>query len=285
MYPSEGRHPDSGRVAAIAARLPGALIALDFDGTLAPIVGDPSAARPAPGVIDTLTRLARAGARIAIVTGRDAATVLELGGLAAIPEVVVSGLHGAETWQHGRLRTRDEPPGLAALRTSLPPLLRRAGDGVWLEDKRLSLVVHTRQAADPHAALAALGEALPPLVAEQGLELHPGKLVLEIRIPDLSKATALEELLTIDTPAALFAGDDLGDLPAVAAVAAWAAATGRPGLTIAVGETPELREAADGAVDSPAELAELLADLLAPAETRPDAGVTAERPADDLMCP
>jgi trehalose 6-phosphate phosphatase len=256
-------HLDSDRLAAIAARLPGALIALDFDGTLAPIVGDPGAARPVPGVIDTLTGLARAGARVAIVTGRDAATVLELGGLRAIPDVVVSGLHGAETWQHDRLQTRDEPPGLAVLRQSLPPLLRRTAEGVWLEDKRLSLVVHARQAAEPERVLAELGERLPPLVAEQGLELHPGKLVLEIRIPNLSKATAIEELLTADTAAALFGGDDLGDLPAVAAVAAWAAATGRPGLTIAVGEVPELRRAADGTVDSPAALAELLAGLLA----------------------
>ena len=255
-------HPDPDRLAAIAARLPGALIALDFDGTLAPIVADPGAARPVPGVVDTLARLARAGAQVAIVTGRDAATVIELGGLRAVPDLVVSGLHGAETWRQGQLRTGDEPPGLQALRQSLPPLLRRTGDGVWLEDKRLSLVVHARQAADPDRALAELAARLPPLVAEQGLELHPGKLVLEIRIPGLSKASALEELLTEDTSAALFGGDDLGDLPAVAAVAAWAVSTGRPGLTIAVGEVPELRQAADGTVESPAELAELLASLL-----------------------
>ena len=54
--PSPGMHPDPDRLAAIAARLPGALIALDFDGTLAPIVSDPDAARPVPGVIDTLDR-------------------------------------------------------------------------------------------------------------------------------------------------------------------------------------------------------------------------------------
>lgn len=263
MHPLPGRRPDPDRLAAIATRLPGALIALDFDGTLAPIVSDPSTSRPAPGVIDTLAKLAGAGAQIAIVTGRDAATALELGGLHAIADVIVSGLHGAETWQHGELRTREEPAGLAALRTSLPPLLRQIGDGVWLEDKRLSLVVHARQAADPQRVLTELGDRLPPLVAEQGLELHPGKLVLEIRIPDLSKATALWRLLTPSTTAALFGGDDFGDLPAMAAVSAWAAATGRPSLTIAVGELAELRQAADCAVGSPAELAGVLAGLLA----------------------
>ncbi len=256
-------HPVPDRLAAIAARLPGALIALDFDGTLAPLVGDPTTSRPVPGVIDTLVALARTGAQVAIVTGRDAHTALELGGLHSIERLVISGLHGAETWQDGNLHTQDEPPGLAVLRTSLPPLLRGTDDQVWLEDKRLSLVVHTRQAADPEAALAELADRLPDLVAEQGLELHPGKQVLEIRIPGPSKATALAELLTAGTSAALFAGDDLGDLPAFGAVTAWAAATGRPGLTVAVGELAELRRTADTAVADPAELAELLSRLLA----------------------
>lgn len=263
MHPEPEPHRHSDRLAEIAARLPGALVALDFDGTLAPIVADPSAARPVPGVLDTLAGLAAAGAQVAIVTGRDAATVLVLGSLQAIPGVIVSGLHGAETWQQGELHTRDEPAGLAALRTSLPPLLRATDEAVWLEDKRLSLVVHTRRAADPQRALAELGGWLPPLVAEQGLELHPGKLVAEIRIPGLSKASALEQLLTPATSAALFAGDDHGDLPALAAVSAWAAATGRPALTVAVGELAELRRTADAAVDSPEELAALLAGLLA----------------------
>jgi hypothetical protein len=48
-------------------------------------------------------------------------------------------------------------------------------------------------------------------------------------------------------------------------VAAWAAATGRPSLTVAVGELAELRRTADAAVASPAELAELLSRLLAAA--------------------
>jgi trehalose 6-phosphate phosphatase len=216
-----------------------------------------------PGVLDTLARLARAGAQVAIVTGRDAATALELGGLQAIDGVVVSGLHGAESWQHGQLQTRDEPAGLAVLRSSLPPLLSEVDDNVWLEDKRLSLVVHARRSSEPKRVLAELGTLLPPLVAEQGLELHPGKLVLEIRIPQLSKATALEQLLTPHTTAALFAGDDLGDLPALTAISHWAAATGRPALTVAVGELAQLRQAADASVGSPAELAELLAALLA----------------------
>lgn len=255
-------HTGSGRVAllgALASRLDGALIAVDFDGTLAPIVRDPSQSRPVAGVIDTLAALAQSGAQIAVVTGRDAGTVLELGGLAAIPGLVISGVHGAETWRDGELRSGDEAPGIDVLRAELPPLLP---ERVWLEDKRLSLVVHTRQAADPDAALDQLSTFVPDLVAAQGLETHPGKQVLEIRTPGLSKATALRELLTDDTTAAFYAGDDLGDLPAIEAVRSWAAQTGKPGVTVAVGEIAELHAQVAVAVDSPTELARLLADLL-----------------------
>lgn len=244
---------------ALRQSLDGALIASDFDGTLSPLVRDPSQARPVPGVIDSLIALTDRGARIAIVTGRAAETVLELGGLAAIPGVVVSGLHGIETWHDGQLETQDEPPALAELRSEIPPLLP---PGVWLEDKRLSLVVHTRQADDPDRVLAELTEVIPPLVQAHGLEAHPGKQVIEIRIPGISKATALTALLTGHTTAALFAGDDLGDLPAVAAVSDWAARTGRPGVTIAVGESAELRAVTGLQLDDPAEMAALLAGLL-----------------------
>ncbi|MEO6700349.1 MAG: trehalose-phosphatase [Jatrophihabitantaceae bacterium] len=246
-------------IEAITANLAGALIALDFDGTLAPIVRDPQAARPVDGVIATLAELAAAGAQVAIVTGRDAHTVLRLGQLQRIGNLVVSGLHGAETWRDGELATLDEPAGLEALRAALPPLLPA---GVWLEDKRLSLVVHTRQAEDPDAALAALTGPVTELVAAHGLDTHPGKQVLEIRLPELSKATALTTLLGPDTTAALFAGDDLGDLPAVEAIRAWSAGTGRPGCTVAVGEVAQLRAVTDLQLAEPAELAALLRGLL-----------------------
>jgi len=246
-------------LAPIAANLAGSLIALDFDGTLAPLTSDPMASRPVPGVVATLHRLAEAGAQIAIVTGREAETVLELGGLHDIDGLIASGLHGAETWRAGRLSTLDEPAGMPALRAALPDLLP---DRVWVEDKRLSLVVHTRQTSDPERTLAELVEPIGRLAAEHGLDSHLGKLVLELRIPELSKATALDRLLTEQTTAALFAGDDLGDLPALAALRAWSQRTGRPGCTIAVGELPDLRAVADLALDTPAELAETLASLL-----------------------
>ena len=47
-----------------------ALIATDFDGTLAPIVADPRAARSHPGAVPALRRLAKAVGTLAVITGR-----------------------------------------------------------------------------------------------------------------------------------------------------------------------------------------------------------------------
>jgi trehalose 6-phosphate phosphatase len=253
---------DGDRIAAVSKRLTGALIAVDFDGTLAPIVKDPQASRPVPGVIHTLAGLGRAGAQVAIVTGRDARTVLELGHLSTIPGLIISGLHGAERWEGGELSTREEPAGIAVLRRSLPAVLAEVDPGVWLEDKRLSLVVHTRRASDPDRAWAALQPVITSQASAHGLEVHPGKQVLEIRIPHLSKADAVASLLSDDTTAAVFAGDDVGDVPAILTINEWALNTGRPSLTIAVGEVAELRAVCDGTVDSPVDLADLLRELL-----------------------
>ena len=85
-------------VTAVRADLPHALVALDFDGTLAPLVPDPAASRPLPGTVTALRTLARRGTLVAVITGRDARTAIELGGFDAVPGLVVEGLYGAETW-------------------------------------------------------------------------------------------------------------------------------------------------------------------------------------------
>lgn len=249
-------------LAAFAARVSGCLVALDFDGTLAPIVDDPSQSRAVAGAFGALSRLAGAGAQIAVVTGRDALTALELSRFAEIPGLIVSGLHGAEVWHDGSLQTRDEPAGIDVLRRELPPLLDQVDPDSWLEDKRLSLVVHTRRSADPLTVLEQLRGPVTELAEANGLQVLDGKFVLEIRIPGLSKADAVSRLLTPQTTAALFAGDDHGDLPAFEAIHSWSRRTGNPAVAIAVGEVAEVRQAADVRLPAPAALADLLAALL-----------------------
>jgi len=220
---------------------------------------------PAPGAIDVLRRLAGRVGTLAVVTGRPAAQVVELGGLAAVPGLLVEAQYGAERWSAGELSTPGDPPGVVAARAALPAALAGAGadPGVWVEDKRLALVVHARRAADPDAELARLDPLLRRLAAEHGLEPHPGRMVLELRPPGFDKGGVLRRLAGAAHPAAvLFAGDDLGDLPGFAAVAELRAA-GTPGLAVASAsaEASSVAEQADVAVDGPPGVVRLLAEL------------------------
>jgi hypothetical protein len=71
------------------------------------------------------------------------------------------------------------------------------------------------------------------------------------------------ELISHDTAATLYAGDDLGDLPAIEEVDAWAGRTGQPKLTIAMspGGTSPVAEQADLTVPDPQSLMPLLRQI------------------------
>jgi trehalose 6-phosphate phosphatase len=262
----EGATPDGAAgLAAIVENPRRALIALDFDGTLAPIVGEPAAARPHPDVLPALGRLATDVGTLAIITGRPARAAVELGGFAGLPGLIVIGHHGFERWEAGQLTSPPPPPEVAAARARLPEVLAGAGapDGTWVEDKGHALVVHVRRTADPRAALALLTGPLAEFAAAAGLDAKPGRLVIELRPRGIDKGTALTALIAERDPAAvLFAGDDLGDLPAFDAVRA-ARAGGRRGVAVcsASDEVTALAAHADLVLDGPKEVAALLAAL------------------------
>jgi trehalose 6-phosphate phosphatase len=250
-------------VAVMRAELEHSLVAVDFDGTLAPIVPDPTDSRPAPGAIGALRDIAERGAQVAVITGRDAGTVVGLGGLDAIPGLIVEGLYGAERWQGGELTTLPEPETMHRLRAALPPLVATGDPKLWIEDKRLSLVVHGRLAADPEAALDPVREPVTVLGEQLGLSVHPGRGVLELRLPGYDKGAALHRLAAELAPkAVLFVGDDVGDLPAFAAVAELRD-QGTPAWSVAAvsAEAPEVARAADVRVEGPAGVVALLQSL------------------------
>lgn len=268
--------PEGAAALAAIVEDPGrALIALDFDGTLAPIVGEPSAARPYPGVLPALRRLATGVGTLAIITGRPAPAAVELGGFAGIPGLIVIGHHGWERWEGGELISPPPPPEVAQARARLPGVLAEAGapEGTWVEDKSHALVVHTRRTADPEAALALLAGPLADFASQTGLDSKPGRLVVELRPRGVDKGTAITALAAERDPAAvLFAGDDLGDIPAFDAVHALRAA-GLAGVAVcsASGEVTALADHADLVVDGPAGVTALLvrlADAVPPSPAR-----------------
>lgn len=244
-----------------------ALVAADFDGTLSPIVDRPDEARAQPGAVPALTALAAAVGTIAVITGRPPADAVRLGGLETVPGLVVLGHYGWQRWQDGRLTAPAPPPGVDAARAALPGLLAEAGaaDGTWIEDKTHALAVHTRRAADPDAALARLRGPLGELAGRLGLAAEPGRFVIELRPPGVDKGTALTGLVRERAArSVLYCGDDLGDLPAFAAIRALRA-RGVPGCAVASAspESPQVAAAADLVVDGPDGVVALLAALAA----------------------
>ena len=244
-----------------------ALIGLDYDGTLAPIVADPLAATAHPDAPVALRRLSAHLGTLAVITGRPAALAVELGGLHDVPGIVVLGHYGAERWESGVLAAPSPPPGLATVRAELPAVLAGAGapPGTWVEDKGYAIAVHTRRTADPDGALALIGPPLDALAERTGLAVEPGRMVIELRPPGMDKGAALAKLVAERLArAVMFCGDDLGDLAAFATVRELRSA-GIPGVTVCSGsaEVGALADTADLVVDGPNGVVALLSAMAA----------------------
>jgi len=223
----------------------------DFDGTLAPIVADPAAARPLAGAAGVLTRLARQLGLVAVVSGRPVATLAEH--LGQVPGLEMVGLYGLE---------RRTPDGAIAVcegaeewRSVVGQVARRltaqAPAGVGVEPKGLTLTLHWRQAPTERTWVQRLAAEA---AAETGLVLHPGRMTVELRPPlAVDKGTAVTEIVGA-LPGAAYLGDDLGDLPAFAALDALARTGACSTINVAVAdpESPdELLAAADVVTDGP----------------------------------
>jgi trehalose 6-phosphate phosphatase len=256
-------------LAALLERPGRAVIAFDFDGTLAEIVPDPEQARAHERAVPALAALAPKVAAVAVITGRPAGVAVRYGGFAGVPgleHLVVLGHYGAERWDAvtGSVRAPAPDPGVAAARAELPGFLDGIGawQGTWIEEKGRAVAVHTRRATDPQAAFDALRDPLAALASRHGLVLEPGRLVLELRPPGMDKGVALSEYVReTGAETVLYAGDDLGDLAAYAAVEKFRS-DGMAGLLVCSGsEVTELAERADLLLPGPAQLADFLAAL------------------------
>jgi trehalose 6-phosphate phosphatase len=269
--PAPGTEPGRAGLAALLDNPRQALVGLDFDGTLAPIVPDPDQARAHPGVRPVLVRLAPLVGRVAVITGRPAELAVDYGGLHDVTGLTVLGHYGLERWTDGQVSAPPESVAVETVRRRLPALLESVGaaPGTAVEDKGRSVAVHLRRTADPAAALAVVEGPLRELAAEVGLVVEPGRMVLELRPAGADKGGAIRTLVAeAATSAVVFIGDDLGDLAAFDAVDQMRS-RGLPGLLVCSGSTEEraLAERADLVVDGPpgvVALLEALADELSP---------------------
>ena len=244
-------------------------ILVDFDGTLSPIVDDPASARPDPAARAALEALAPHVALAACITGRPALQARELLGL---PGITYSGLHGAELLLPGA-DAPIVPDAFAADADAVAAVVAEAEAepaglaGLTVERKGPIVALHWRRSADPTAAQAR-AEELAQRAEARGLRTGVGRAVLELRPGlEITKGDAAQALLgrAPEARGALFAGDDVTDLDAFAAVAAMRS-DGRldAAALIAVGghdAPPAVADAGDVVVPEPAALGALLQQL------------------------
>jgi trehalose-phosphatase len=166
------------------------VLVLDLDGTLAPIVPCPRDARVPHAVLDALARLRGRGWRLAIVTGRPAATARRMVPLAGL---AIFGSHGLESdgASTGSRAHREAARRAASIAREARGFIR-AFPGVSVESKPFGCAFHHR--ALSRAERTAFRRKLEAWLAErdtQGLERLAGDGVLELRPSGTGKADVL----------------------------------------------------------------------------------------------
>jgi len=223
----------SARLHEVAHRHP-LLVALDFDGVVAPLGDDPAAVTPLPETVAAIQRLVAHGIPVAVVSGRDLAS---LGSVAQIgPGVLMVGSHGDEWAEPARPEVSDadldananvvHAAAVAAHRVAA------AHPGAWVELKRSSVAVHVRRMPS-HLRAAALAAARQALHGIPGVRLLPGSDVLEATTTPADKGVAVETLRAMSGAAAvIFLGDDVTDEAAFARLG-----SGDLGIKVGAGDT------------------------------------------------
>lgn len=190
-------------------------VVTDMDGTLSPIVDEPSAAQVTPRSRELLAALAALLPLVAVVSGRAVADVQGRVGLDGLTYV---GNHGLEQWVDGRVVP---VPAAAefrpAVEAALADLSAASHPGMWIEDKGVTISAHYRQTADPVAVGEAFRTDAETIAARHGLRLFSGRMVYELRPPlDMDKGSTFKQLIeSHQLTSAVYLGDDTTDMDAL----------------------------------------------------------------------
>jgi trehalose 6-phosphate synthase/phosphatase len=240
------------------AEMPRLLVALDFDGTLAPLVDRPEDARATDRARAAIERLVGSeDTRVAIVSGRALDSLKDV----AAPPVaaLLSGSHGVELQlDTGGGVTLDLREGELTRLEQLIEIVEDAASGsygAWVERKPAGIALHTRRLG------ASAGAALQRVARERvetalpGLSTRSGKNVLEFAVRASDKGEALTRLRQhVGADAVLYVGDDITDEDAFATLET-------DDLGVKVGQGKSLAAYRLRGPDDVAQLLELLADL------------------------
>ena len=207
-------------IEALAGNPANSGLILDFDGVLSPIVEDPTTSAMPDQVVMILSRLAPRLGLLAVISGRPVAFLADR---VPVAGVRLLGSYGMEQIRDGvRRMDPDAEEWLGPVREASRALgdSLAAWPGIRVEEKSVSVAVHWRQAPDHTAAASEVRRVTTRIAAETGLRLEPGKLVEELRPPvDVDKGSAISALIATEKLSTIaYAGDDLGDIPALDAV-------------------------------------------------------------------
>ncbi len=244
------------------ATAPSLLVASDFDGTLAPIVGRPQDARILPRARQALEVLRDApGVSVVLLTGRSLESLNATG--LRVDDWIVSGSHGSEFVGSlgdasdsdiaGGSLTEDESQRLNWMSRRLERVL--GGEpGLRFERKPFGIAVHTREVPDEEIARELLAAAAE-LGAAAGFHVREGKQVREFSVRVADKGTMLSRIRDL-LPAApvLFLGDDVTDEDVFSVLRA-----DDLGIKVGAGDTSAVERVADP--ETAAAVLALLAEL------------------------
>lgn len=264
------------------------LIALDFDGVLAPLQDNPELSQMLPESAQAIVDLSTLPAtRVALVSGRDVTTLRRL---AAPPaEVWLVGSHGAEVDLGSSSSASTPPPGVTMARPEVSTaeqqmltaidahidsfehdLSTGSGSGtercsvsepgsgtvfeVRVERKPFSRTVHTR-GLDAEFASALHAHVIAVQAEHPGIRVIEGHDITELAVKTATKGDGLRALIAAGSPSAvLYLGDDVTDEDAFAELKDLPAS-----LSIKVGPAPTR---APWRITDPHAVAELLAHIV-----------------------
>ncbi len=192
------------------AQVPQLLVGCDYDGTLSPLVDDPTAAGPLPEAVAAVRALASLPQTVvAVISGR---ALRDLATLSRLPsEVHLVGSHGSE-FDLGFIQRLE--PGLRELHGRLLSELTeisRAHPGTRLETKPASVAVHVR-GTDPEVGERALEAIRCGPATWPDVHVTNGKDVIELSLLATDKGAAVNTLRAqTSASAVLYLGDDVTD--------------------------------------------------------------------------
>ncbi|MFY9190137.1 MAG: trehalose-phosphatase [Lawsonella sp.] len=213
------------------------LVASDFDGTLAPLVKDPSKSIPIPGGVEALYKLAEVPhTQAALVSGRE---ISELRTISAAPNpVTLVGCHGAEITGTDTKLTRREKQLLEEITEQVEATSAKI-PGSKMEYKPVAVTLHIRTARRKDAAEKEADALVERLQKIDGVYITHGKMVYEFAISNADKGDAIYELekkWANGAESIIYFGDDVTDENAFRYIENSPSRKGARDITVKVGE-------------------------------------------------